>query len=70
MNKITLDGQMDRLFVDDRDDRVEALTAKARVPSYGSNSLHAPRRALTPDEAAIADRIGAPSSAAAGRGER
>ena len=60
MTKITLGGEMDHLFADDRDARVEKLSAKERVPSYGSNSLHPPKRALTAEEAELVNRIGMP----------
>jgi hypothetical protein len=67
MGKITLNGEMDHLFTDDRDGAVEKMTAKERVPSYGSNSLYRPKRALTPEEAELVNRIGTPTPSSDGK---
>ncbi|HEY0327747.1 MAG TPA: hypothetical protein VGC77_01510 [Rhodopseudomonas sp.] len=58
MRKITVDGKLDHLFVDDRDSGIEALDEKARVPSYGGNNLYRPSRALSDAESELANRIG------------
>ncbi len=58
MKTITRDGVLDHLFRDDRDDRIEEMELKQRLPSYGGNNLYKPNRALSADEIEAANRIG------------
>lgn len=55
---ITIDGRLDHLFEDDRDERIEGMSVKDRIPSYGSNDLYRPSRALSSEEGELANRIG------------
>ncbi|WP_041801994.1 hypothetical protein [Rhodopseudomonas palustris] len=58
MRKITVNGELDHLFSDDRDSRIEGLAEKLRVPSYGGNNLYRPSRALSEAESELINRIG------------
>jgi hypothetical protein len=58
MKTITRDGKFDGLFRDDRDPRIEEMSPKQRLPSYGGNNLHRPNRALTPDEIEAVNQVG------------
>jgi hypothetical protein len=61
MNEITVNGEFDHLFFDDRIPALSGLKGSERILQYGANSLRAPVRALTEKEARIAERLGMPS---------
>lgn len=58
MKTITRDGVLDHLFRDDRDQRIEDMELKQRLPSYGGNNLYRPNRALSSEEIEVANQIG------------
>ena len=58
MKTITRGGKLDNLFRDDRDQRIEEMDLKQRLPSYGGNNLYKPNRPLTPEEIEAANQIG------------
>ena len=62
MNKkpITVQGQYDHLFVDDRDERIASMSVTATQPRYGASHLQRPIRALSPREVEAMDAIGLP----------
>ena len=60
--KITAGGRIDDMFIDDRDERLSALSIEDTLPRYGANSLKRPKRALTEAERNAMDGIGVPST--------
>lgn len=60
MSQITVNGEFDHLFFDDRIPELSKLKGKARILQYGENSLHPPSRKLTPSEIMQAQNLGLP----------
>ena len=59
--QITVDERLDAMFVDDRDERIAAMSVEASHPRYGANHLRRPKRALTDREAHALNMIGVPA---------
>jgi hypothetical protein len=64
MSKITVNGEFDHLFFDDRIAALSGLTGKDRILQYGENSLYPPIRKLTSEEMEKIENMGLPQRAA------
>jgi hypothetical protein len=64
MSKITVNGEFDHLFFDDRIAALSGLTGKDRILQYGENSLYPPIRKLTSEEIEKIENMGLPQRAA------
>jgi hypothetical protein len=60
MVEITVNGEFDHLYFDDRIAALEKFKGTKRILQYGSNSLNPPVRALTEKETRIAESLGLP----------
>ena len=60
MGEITVNGEFDHLFFDDRIPAISQLKGGERILQYGANSLHPPSRKLTPLEIEQALNLGLP----------
>jgi hypothetical protein len=60
MSKITVNGEFDHLFFDDRIAALSGVTGKERILQYGENSLYPPERKLNSQEIEKIEELGLP----------
>jgi hypothetical protein len=61
MSRITVNGEFDHLFFDDRISALSGVSGKDKILQYGENSLYPPIRKLTPEEIEKIENLGLPA---------